>query len=47
MLSFPLIGDWLAWFVGDGKKVRIGEDPWIRAGNGYKLSHGTTKKLKD
>ena len=42
MLSFPLIKDWLAWNVGDGKQIWIGEESWIGSGDGYNLSLGTT-----
>jgi hypothetical protein len=24
---YPFIGDWLCWQIGNGRKVRIGEDP--------------------
>jgi hypothetical protein len=33
--SFPLIGPWTIWKVGNGKKVRIGEDPWLGAGEAF------------
>ena len=46
VLVFPLIENWLAWYVGNGKKVRLGEDPWIGVGDGYKLSCDTIEKLK-
>ena len=44
-LSFPLIGDWLDWSVGNGKKVWLGEDPWISVGDGYKLLCDTIENL--
>jgi hypothetical protein len=25
--SFPLLGNWLVWRIGNGVKARIGEDP--------------------
>jgi hypothetical protein len=25
------VGKWLSWRIGNGKKVWIGEDPWIRS----------------
>lgn len=38
VLSFPLVGSFLAWKVGDGKKVRLGADPWIDGQGLYHLS---------
>jgi hypothetical protein len=26
--AFPLFGEWTVWRVGNGKSLRIGEDPW-------------------
>jgi hypothetical protein len=26
------------WKIGDEKKVRVGEDPWLGAGNSFRLS---------
>jgi hypothetical protein len=28
VLAFPLVGEDLAWKVGDGIKVILGKDPW-------------------
>jgi hypothetical protein len=36
--AFPLVGNWTVWRIGNGEKVRLGEDPWLGAGNNYKLS---------
>jgi hypothetical protein len=36
--AFPLVGDWVVWKIGDKKKVRVGEDPWLGAGNYFRLS---------
>ena len=38
VMSFPLIGDWMAWKVGDGKNIIIVVYPWIGAGNSYRIS---------
>jgi hypothetical protein len=38
MESFPLVGKWRVWKIGDGKIVRLGEDPWMGDGNNYRLS---------
>jgi hypothetical protein len=35
--AFPLVGDHLLWCVGNGMKVRLGEDPWVGSGNGFKF----------
>jgi hypothetical protein len=37
MDAYHLIGDFLCWKIGNGSKVRIGEDPWIGGGGGFKL----------
>jgi hypothetical protein len=44
--DFPLVGKWNAWHIGNGEKVRLGEDPWLGAGNNYKLSQPLIKFLK-
>jgi hypothetical protein len=36
--AFPLVGEWVVWKIGDEKKVRVGEDPWLGAGNSFRLS---------
>ena len=28
--SIDVIESCLAWFVGNGRKLRVGEDPWVR-----------------
>jgi hypothetical protein len=37
MKSFLLIRKWLASKVGDGRRIRLGEDPWVCCGDNYKL----------
>jgi hypothetical protein len=36
--SFPLIGDWTIWRVGNGKNLRLGKDSWEGSGNAFNLS---------
>jgi len=35
--SFPLVGKWKIWRIGNGEKVRLGEESWLGDGNNYKL----------
>jgi hypothetical protein len=37
MISFHIIKQWLAWQIGSGKQVIIGNDPFIRDTYSYKL----------
>ena len=46
VLAFPLVGNWLAWLVGNGRKIRVGEDPWLGVGERYKISEGLVSKLR-
>ena len=46
MLVFPQIGNWIAWFVGNRKEVRLGEDTWVGVGESYKLSWALIEKLR-
>ena len=46
VLAFPQVGNWLAWLVGNGKEVRVGEYMWSRAGESFKLSEGLVLKLR-
>lgn len=36
--SFPLVGPWVVWQVGNGKEIRLGEDPWLGSKNHYHFS---------
>lgn len=45
--AFPLIGDWTVWQIGNGKSVRIGANPWLGAGAGYKLFEELIEYLND
>jgi hypothetical protein len=43
--SFPLVGKWIVWRIGNGRKICIGEEPWVRADEDYKLSKEVRKFL--
>jgi hypothetical protein len=45
--AFPLVGNWMVWCIGNGEKVRLGEDLWLGVGNNYKLSPPLLLFLKD
>ena len=36
-LAFPLVGNLIAWRIGNVIRVRINEDPWEGVGEGYRL----------
>jgi hypothetical protein len=42
-----LIGNRLAWAIGNGKQVRIGVDPWVGLGESYKLLEHLISMLHD
>jgi hypothetical protein len=43
--TFPLIGKWIVWNVGNGKSIRIGENPWVNSGEGFKLTKNLVNAL--
>lgn len=43
--AFTLVGSWIAWKIGNGRSVSLGEDPWLGASNNYKLSDPLIKFL--
>ena len=48
MSAFPLVGKWLVLKVGEGNRVRLGEDPWVGCDENFKLPRnivGSVKKL--
>jgi len=36
--SFPLMGVWIVWWVGNGRSIQIGEDHWEGSYRDFKLS---------
>ena len=42
---FDLIGSKMAWKVGNGKQVQLGEDPWVGSSPGYILPKHMIKFL--
>ena len=32
ILAYALVENWIAWKIGDGRQVRVGEDPWAGSG---------------
>ena len=45
MDAHHLIGDWICWKIGNGRKISIGEDPWIGGGEAFKLSNRLVEEL--
>eukprot|EP01018_Ginkgo_biloba_P032904 Gb_28853 [translate_table: standard] len=43
--AFTLVGSDLVWKVGDGVKVRLGEDPWVGSSLDFKLPHHMIQSL--
>jgi len=37
--SYPWMGSWLSWRIGNGKKIQLGIDPFIGGEEFYKLSN--------
>ena len=46
VLAFPLVGNWVAWMVGNERQIKVGEDPWSGARERYKLLEGLVSKLR-
>jgi hypothetical protein len=44
---FPSGWSLTVWKVGNGKKVRIGEDPWLGAGDAFHLSESLVWSLHE
>jgi len=46
-LAFPLIGNWIAWSIGNGQKVKLGLYSSVGSSDAYKLSNGILDLLKE
>ena len=44
--SFDVIGNGLAWMIGNGRKLRVGEDPWTGCLQQHKLMDNTMLALR-
>jgi hypothetical protein len=38
--AFHIIGNKLAWLIGNGQRARVGTEPWKKGQNAPKLSQG-------
>ena len=45
MTEYHLIGDYLAWLIGNGQRVRLGADPWIGCSHTNRLSQNLIHHL--
>ena len=46
ILEFSLFGSWIAWRIGNGTRVKVGEDPWVGPGEEYRLSDQVIQHLR-
>ena len=44
--SFGLIKAKLAWQIGNGRKLRVGEDPWVGSNQEHILPEGAIRELR-
>ena len=47
VLAFPLIGNWTSWEIGNGRRVRLGLDPWVGVGEDFRLPQLVLNKLSE
>ena len=45
--SFDVIGDGMAWSIGNGRKIRVGEDPWAGCFEQHILLENTIQELRN
>jgi hypothetical protein len=43
--AFPLLGKWAAWRIGNGRSIRVGEDPWEGSDNKLLTTNGLLRRL--
>ena len=44
--SFDVIEDSLAWNIGNGRKMRVGEDPWVGCNQHHRLTENLVESLR-
>ena len=44
--AFPLVGNWVSWKIGEGRRIRIGQDPWSGFGDNFRLPNNLISLLK-
>ena len=47
IMAFNVIREWLVWSVGDGNKVRLGDEPWIGICGAHMLPLAIKEGLRD
>ena len=47
VLEFPLIRNWVAWKIGNGRSIHIGWDPWVGSGENFRLTNHLITQLVD
>lgn len=40
-----LVGNWTIWCIGNGMKIKIGEDPWVSVDENFRLSEDLIRTL--
>lgn len=45
--AYRLVGVWTTWNIGNGQSIKLGEDPWLGAGNKYKLPPPLVQALRE
>ena len=44
--SFDVIEDSLGWNIGNGRKMRVGEDPWVGCNQQHRLIRNLVESLR-
>ena len=44
--AFDVIEDSLAWNLGNGRKLKVGEDPWVGCNQQHRLSENLVEPLR-